>query len=123
HIVIAFPGVDGELDKLYLKEMCNSQHLIKTEPINNELWLLQLNKIYELLKLHRPGNTIPNMIDILNTLNNTDCSLSKSFTVGKNKYNFSKNIDIDMSLQSKIYYFNLNIDNPFIDIFNMKDYN
>jgi len=120
HIAVAFSGVDGELNKSYLKEMCDlkSSHY---EIINNELWLSQLNTIYQLLKKFRSGNTIPNMINILD--NNENCLISKSFTIGKDKYLFTFDIDIDMSLQSKIYYFDININNPFVDIFNMKDYN
>ncbi len=111
-IVLCFPGVYGELNKSYLKKMCKSSYL--TEPINNKLWLSQLEMIYETLKAFRLGNIIPNMITILN--NSNDCSLSKSFTIGKD-------IDIDISLQSKIYYFNINIYNPFVDIFNNDNYN
>lgn len=121
HIVVCYPGVDGELNRSYLKDMCNSRHLIKVKAINSKLWLSQLKIIHETLNSFRPGNTIPNMINVLNKLD--DCSISKSFTVGKDKYNYYKKIDIDMSLQSKIYYFNINIENPFVDIFNTKDYN
>ena len=125
HIAVCFLGVDGELNKSYLRNMCNfkSSH---NEIIDHKLWLSQLNTIYQTLKKFRSGNTIPNMINVLNVLGNNDtidCKILKSFTVGKNKYKYNKNIDIDISLQSNIYFFDINIDNPFVDIFNTKDYN
>jgi hypothetical protein len=129
-IAVCFPGVDGEIDKSYLTSMCNpisSKHLINSEEINSNIWISQLKILFDILKQTRPGNTIPNMINVLENIidnNNTtpSCKISKTFTIGKNKYNFTKFVEINMSLQNKIHYFNINIENPFVDVYNSKTY-
>lgn len=118
-IVVCFPGVDGELDKMYLKHMCENV-CKKSISIDKKIWYENLTKIYAKISLCRPGNTIPNMLKILT--NNDDVKIDKSFTIDKTKFNLSKKIDIDFDLQDKIYIFDINIDNPYTEIYNKHDY-
>ena len=129
-IVVCFPGVDGELDKSYLKNICESKSIL-SESIDIELWIKQLQILYFLISTKRPGNTIPNMLNVLDSLakdnsNNykckCKCKISKSWTIGKNKYTIVIKADIDMNLQNKLYYFDINIDNPFVNVFNSNNY-
>lgn len=119
HIVVCFPGVDGELDKSYLEFMCETK-ATHNELIDPELWNIQLKNLYNSISSTRPGNTIPNMLNVLN--NNKSCKVTKTFTIGKDKYTFTRDVDISMSLQNRIYYFDININNPFVDVFNSNNY-
>jgi len=127
-IAVCFPGVDGELDTSYLETMCNSSLSTSTEPINPQLWIKHLQSLYIKLLSKRPGNTIPNMLNVLDEINNTVktdsslCKISKTFTIGKDKYSFTKDILISMSLQNRVHYFDININNPFVKIYNSDDY-
>jgi hypothetical protein len=116
-LTICFPGVDGELSSEYLNFRCQNSTKI---PINKELWLHNLNLIYNQLKESRPGNTIPNMINILS--NNNIVNLSKHWIVGSTKVDINKPININYHLQQNIHIMDLPNYNPFINIFNMDNH-
>lgn len=70
-----FPGVDGGLPYDYLTACCSKA--IFTKPIDRALWNNYLSRLYDLIKDRRPGNTIPNMLKIL------DDSLESNITINK----------------------------------------
>lgn len=126
-VVVCFPGVDGELTKSYLEYVCNNRS-VGNQSIDSQAWINNLQSLYALLESKRPGNTIPNMLKVLNSLSDKtlpSCRISKGFTVGRDKYNFTKPLDISMSLQDKIHYFDIGTickNNPYVDIFNADNY-
>jgi hypothetical protein len=124
-LAVCFPGVDGELDADYLDFMCSSKSIAK-DPIDVETWKSQLITLFEKLKSKRPGNTIPNMIKILDDLTNGDettCCISKHFMIGRDRYEFQNELTLNRSLQSYVHYFDLDIDNPYTNVFNSDNYN
>ncbi len=52
-VLVMFPGVDGELSKDFLREQCR-----RATPTSNTITLASLERVYELVKNSRPGNTI-----------------------------------------------------------------
>jgi hypothetical protein len=118
NVSVCFPGVDGELSADYLSEKCNNNSIAKYK-IDKIKWYDVLICIHERLENHRPGNTIPNMISVLN---NTRCKLSKSWNVGGNKFTFIRDFEVNMEFQKYIYVFNLIDNNPFVDVFNCDNY-
>lgn len=117
-ICVCFPGVDGELYPEYLSEKCSDS--VKYD-VNDDEWIDVLGKIYDRLKDKRPGNTIPNM---LNVLKGEKCSLSKKWVVGKKPYSFKKETILDSELQRSIHMFDMIYYtlNPYVQIFNSEDY-
>jgi len=102
-IVVCFPGVDGELYSEYLTNYC--MNAVDTILINNDIWLKSLNSIYEQIKNYRPGNTIPNMIKVLNK--ETNLELSKHWIIDNKKIIFMKKLEINWDLQTHLYIFDL----------------
>lgn len=120
-VIVCFPGVDGELSSEYLTDCCNNT--IDKIKINNDAWLLSLCSIYEKIKNYRPGNTIPNMIKVLD--NDDNLQLHKYWIVNDNKITFNKKLTINWELQSYLWIFNLNdvvSKNVFTIPFNSIDY-
>jgi hypothetical protein len=120
---VCFPGVDGELDVDYLTNTINSFSIEKTK-IDNNLWTTNLIKIYDTLKDIRPGNTIPNMLNImLKDINKID--VNKNWNVCGQKISFSKQMTINKDLQQYVFTFDtfkIASLNPFVSIFNRKQY-
>lgn len=102
-VIVCFPGVDGELSSEYLTEYCKIA--INTILINDNLWLKSLKSIYELIESHRPGNTIPNMIKVLNKEDNLE--LHKHWIINGEKVFFNKKLSINWDLQLYLWIFNL----------------
>lgn len=100
---VCFPGVDGELPADYLTEICSK--CIVQEKINRSSWLTSLTNLYNYLKTIRPGNTIPNMIKILDGTVTDSIPLHKTWRVGTQKFHLRKTIKINISLQFAIYFF------------------
>ena len=118
---VCFPGVDGELSHDYLTECCLKS--IYEESIDKELWSLYLNKIYNYIKDTRPGNTIPNMLKLVDTVNQTSkIMVNKSWIINSEKVILTKEMEINPFLQSKIYFFDIPTNNPFISVFNDINY-
>lgn len=119
---VCFPGVDGELPHDYLTECCSKS--ISQEPINKDLWRLYLNKLYNYIRDYRPGNTIPNMLKILDTSSEivSKITVKKSWHINGKKLILTKEMEINPALQSMVYFFTLPIDNPFTVVFSSKDY-
>lgn len=120
-VIVCFPGVDGELSSDYLTNYCSNA--IDTIKINNDLWLISLCSIYEQIKNYRSGNTIPNMIKILDKDDNLN--LHKHWIVNDQKILFDKKLYINWELQSHIWIFNLNdviLKNVFVSVFNSINY-
>lgn len=141
-VVVCFPGVDGELSSDYLTDYCSNA--IDSIMINNDLWLISLCSIYEQIKNYRPGNTIPNMIKILDKDDNLN--LHKHWIVNDQKFSeitsnlsgshqeshetltkisFDKKLSINWELQSHLWIFNLNdviSKNIFVTVFNSINY-
>lgn len=122
-ISICFPGVDGELSNEYLSQYINN-HDNEKYNIDNTKWYDTLTKIYDKLKNGRPGNTIPNMIKVLENINNdiVKCSLKKKWVVGREIFSYTQYINIDTKLQKFIYIFDTIDWNPFVSVFNDSDY-
>jgi len=121
-ICICFPGVDGELSNEYLKKWLNKSTKFSIDKNN---WLNTLNKIHDKIRDKRIGNTIPNMIKILKTINDSnntdntcDCDLNKKWKIGKEHYVHNKKLTLDLSLQNYVYMFDKIMHNPFVNIFN-----
>lgn len=120
-IIVCFPGVDGELSSEYLTNYCNNS--IDHIEINNDLLLKSLSSIYKYVKIYRPGNTIPNMIKILN--NQDDLNLYKHWIINDKKITFNKKLTINWDLQKYFWVFDLNFvisKNIFVQVFNSIDY-
>lgn len=120
-VIVCFPGVDGELPSEYLTNYCSTA--IDNIMINNDLWLTSLCSIYEEIKGYRPGNTIPNMIKILNK--EDDLWLHKHWIVNDRQVVFDKKLSVNWELQSYLWIFNLNdviSKNIFTKVFNSIDY-
>jgi hypothetical protein len=120
-VIVCFPGVDGELSSEYLTNYCTNS--IDSIMINNDLWLTSLYSIYEYIKKYRPGNTIPNMIKVLNKTD--DLNLHKHWIINNKKIRFDKKLVINWELQSHLWIFNLNdviSKNTFTKVFNFIDY-
>ena len=124
-LTVCFPGVDGELSREYLTDICTTKS-IETISINTDQWKYYLLHIYAYISSERPGNTIPNMLYILDNPNCEEIYLKKHWQVGKLKVQSNLKIAINHKLQSYVYIFNI-IDlvkwNPYINIFDMSDYN
>lgn len=122
-VSICFPGVDGELPKDYLVKVCQNS---SKEPINVSLWNESLNKVYDMIKDSRKGNTIPNMLNILKKFNNPDekldCKVAMHWSIGGKLFPFQKDIDINMDLQRHVHHFDDITFNPFVSVFNSPDY-
>lgn len=118
---VCFPGVDGELDADYLTECCSK--CIIRNPIDKTLWHLYLTKIYDVIKDTRPGNTIPNMLKLLNpdTFINK-VAINKSWYVNGEKLSLNKEMEINPYLQDYIYFFDIPNNNPYMSIFNKTNY-
>ena len=126
-ISICFPGVDGELSKDYLSACCddNNSNINSKHLIDEVKWHNILTKIYDKLKNKRSGNTIPNMLNVLDAISlNTDCkcNLFKKWIIGKQCFRITKEVDIDLNLQKYVYIFDTIDNNPFTNIFNDIDY-
>jgi hypothetical protein len=126
---VCFPGVDGELPNHYISNVCNT-HNIKKDQINMELWTKILGDVYAKIKIVRPGNTIPNMLTILDSMKldkwkRPTIEVRKQWVVGKIKSAVTINADLNWDLQPYIYTFDLNsICNPFVSVFlDDKNYN
>jgi hypothetical protein len=152
---ICFPGVDGELNVDYLTNKLNSSGYkipinvdnrldgqlnvdYRTNklnssgykiPINIDNWLEQLNIISS--HVTRTGNTIPNMISVLQTLklediNNVDelipIKISKHWVYNNNKFFKQFNPSVSKKLQQYIHVMDIPNDNPFVPIFNDPNY-
>lgn len=112
-VIICFPGVDGELSNDYLRQYCSDA---EKHDVDKEKWLSALKEI----KVNRLGNTIPNMIKILEG-NINQCNLHKQWIINGEKHMLNIPLDIDFELQNYIYI--LSIDhNPFVSIFNTEPY-
>ncbi|QKF94804.1 DUF1152 protein [Fadolivirus algeromassiliense] len=122
-ISVCFPGVDGELPKKYLSDCCENS---LKQSINLNQWYDILNKIYDKLKDARQGNTIPNMIRVLDRLQNNnyniECELHKKWVIGKKVYSHQTFIDIDIKLQENVHVFDMISYNPFVTVFNSTEY-
>lgn len=116
NIAVCFPGIDGELSADYLSRKCNT--CVAKYDIDVTIWRDTLIAIHDKLKLHRPGNTIPNMISVFR---GERCHLSKSWNVCGEKFTFTRDFNVNMDLQRHIYVFD-SIDNPFVNVFNVIDY-
>jgi hypothetical protein len=120
-VIVCFPGVDGELSSEYLTNYCSTS--IDNIMINNDLWLTSLCSIYREIKKYRAGNTIPNMIRILNK--EDDLWLHKHWVVNDRQVVFDKKLSVNWELQSYLWIFNLNdviSKNIFTKVFNSIDY-
>lgn len=125
NISVCFPGIDGELNYDYLSDYCNNKRIAKYD-FNKDIMHDKLTKIYLHLKNTRPGNTIPNMIKILEMTsenNIVNITTKKHWVVNKQKVSVNINTCIDLNLQSHIYVFDLDINNPFANLFNTEPYN
>lgn len=119
-VIVCFPGVDGELSAEYLTSCCNNAINI---PLNKDLWLSALLAIYETVKKYRPGNTIPNMIKVLNEQD--ELELNKHWIINQEKVMYHKKININWSLQSHLWVFDLKTlmtTNIYTTVFNQPDY-
>lgn len=124
NMVVCFPGIDGELDADYLTDCCQNKS-ISIENFDKNIMHDKLVKIYSRLANTRPGNTIPNMIRILETTNNDNTitiQTNKHWIINKKKMVVKLNMQINLKLQSHIYVFDLQIDNPFANLFNTIPY-
>jgi hypothetical protein len=120
-VIVCFPGVDGELSSEYLTNYCSNS--IDSIMIDNDIWLTSLCSIYEQIKKYRTGNTIPNMIKILNK--EDDLWLHKHWVVNDKKLLFDKKLSVNWDLQSHLWIFDLNdviSKNIFTKVFNLIDY-
>jgi hypothetical protein len=114
---VLFPGVDGELSKEYLKDKCKNASC--SSP--NKMTTGSLYKVYDAIKELRPGNTIPNMIKVLNGQH--DISISKCWVKDGKKITYSSSIDIAWELQNYVWEFDLHkMQNPFCFAFLDKEY-
>ena len=119
YLSVCFPGVDGELDNEYLREMCE-QIAYDGEDVNVDLWKQELEGIYNKIKHYRAGNTIPNMLKVID--GEKLVNINKYVVIGKQRYNINSQINIDINLQSRIYYFDIKFSNPYVNIFNSDSY-
>ena len=123
NISVCFPSIDGELNADYLSDICLNDN-IATYEFDKQIMHDKLSKIYLKLKDIRPGNTIPNMINVLESKTNDKISIQtkKHWIINKEKRSVNINTVIDLNLQSHIYIFDLYINNPFVDLFNKEPY-
>lgn len=124
NISVCFPGIDGELNSTYLSDYCKNKSIFVCN-FDKNIMYNKLVKIYSSLINTRPGNTIPNMIKILEIITNEGLmtiQTNKHWIINKEKVSIQINTSIDLSLQSNIYIFDLEIDNPFSDLFNQEPY-
>ncbi|CAK7994994.1 Domain of unknown function (DUF1152)-containing protein [uncultured virus] len=121
-LLVMFPGVDGELDAKYLRFCCESR-ATDNYPFD-KIFTERLEEVYEIVKVHRPGNTIPNMLKVLRKeLNNI--KLTKNWIRDGKKITYTTVIDLDYGLQEQIWEFNIqevSEQNPFTRPFLKSDY-
>ena len=108
YVTVCFPGVDGELDVEYLSKLCK----LNKEKIEPSLWLTHFQNLFEYFKNIRPGNTIPNMINILTNLQNKnnedfDILIKKGWRIGDQVINHEHKMNTNIKIQRFIYTFKL----------------
>lgn len=125
NISVCFPGIDGELNADYLNDCCENKSM-EIDNFDKDIMHNKLVKIYAKLINTRPGNTIPNMIRILETTDNNNMvniQTNKHWIINKEKVSVNLHTQINLNLQYNIYIFDLQIDNPFANLFNVIPYN
>lgn len=80
NISVCFPGIDGELNADYLSDICLNDNIAIYE-FDKQIMHDKLSKIYLKLKDIRPGNTIPNMINVLESKTNDKISIQTKKTL------------------------------------------
>lgn len=118
-LVVYFPGVDGELPSSYLRECCENSK--DTLTIDKVLWKKKLTHIFSVIGHRRPGNTIPNILKVLEGDNKLQ--LGKKWMVDGVVRTSVRPFEVDLSLQDKGYVFELSqVNNPYSSVFSQPEY-
>lgn len=118
-LIVYFPGVDGELPSSYLKECCENSK--DTLTIDKVQWKNKLTNIFSYISHRRPGNTIPNILKVLEGDNKLQ--LTKKWIVDGVVRTSVRPFEVDLSLQDKGYVFGLDqVTNPYSSVFSEPDY-
>ncbi len=103
-VFLCFPGVDGELPPSYMRDIVTNLST-RTIPIDKKLWKSSLVSIFDIIGKRRPGNTIPNMLKIID--NKEVTSFKKRLIVRKTSIIKEYDLDIDYDLCENIHVFSL----------------
>jgi hypothetical protein len=82
-----------------------------------------LSIVYEHIKDERPGNTIPSMLRVLDNPLCDMIDLKKTWRIGQSTLEANLKIGINPDLQLQTHIFDLPTWNPFVDIFQVENYN
>lgn len=81
-LTVCFPGVDGELTSDYLTSICE-KFCVETISIDIDDWKHSLRTVYEYVKNEHPGNTIPNMLSVLDSSLCNMLDIKKRWKIGR----------------------------------------